>query len=123
MRLPYRLLLVVIAPKESCFSCSYLAARAAAALKLLFVQLTSPRWMRLPYRPLIVLIAPKESCFSCIYLAARATAALKLLFVQPKALVQLSLKKAATRSATARASSCSFQSPHPYRFQSKSRLS
>jgi hypothetical protein len=101
MRLPYRLLLVVIAPKESCFSCSYLAARAAAALKLLFVQLTSPRWMRLPYRLLIVLIAPKESCHSCIYLAARA----------------------ATRSATARASSCSFQSPHPYRFQSKSRLS
>jgi hypothetical protein len=37
MRLPYRLLLVLIAPKESCFSCSYLAARAAAALKLLFV--------------------------------------------------------------------------------------
>lgn len=49
------------------------------------------------------MIAPKESCFSCSYLAARAAAALKLLFVQPKALVELSLKKAATRSATARA--------------------
>ena len=59
--------------------------------------------MRLPYRLLLVVIAPKESCFSCSYPAARAAAALKLLFVQPKALVQLSLKKAATRSATARA--------------------
>jgi hypothetical protein len=31
MRLPVRLLLVLITPKESCLSCSYLAARAAAA--------------------------------------------------------------------------------------------
>jgi hypothetical protein len=30
MRLPVRLLLVLIAPKESCFWCSYLATRAAA---------------------------------------------------------------------------------------------
>jgi hypothetical protein len=33
MRLTYRLLLVLISPKESCFSCSYLAARAAAAFR------------------------------------------------------------------------------------------
>jgi hypothetical protein len=36
MRLSVRLLLVLIAPKESCLSCSYLAARVAAAHEAAF---------------------------------------------------------------------------------------
>jgi hypothetical protein len=115
-----RLLLVQLAPKENGRSSGYTWPLIQPLHSLM-----SPRWMRLPYRLLLVLIASKEICFSCSYLAARAAAALKLRFVQPKALVQLSLKKATTRSATDRASSCSFQSPHPYRalrFQSQARL-